>query len=146
MLTGTLIEVFNANVYQFWIFNYPWDTFTIPYLNVSATAIFIGWLMFSAIALLFTLFYEKLRPDKNIERAWVIGWVIAGTLVEVINAKFWQSWILLDKTVFGRYPIPFLDISIFVPLLGYTGIGIFSFWIIRILIMHFNKKDYKLIK
>lgn len=155
LITGMLIEIINANFYQVWVYKWPWNWFVIPFFNTSIITLTLGWLLLALGALVLAIFYEKLRTDKNIEHAWIIGWVLMGFIYEFINFKIWNMWVYTQSgnigsynvpNVFGHFLIPFLDFSIFVPIVGYAGCGLISFWIIKLLLKKFDSKRNKYVK
>ena len=140
LLAGVLIEFVNANIYQIWVYKFPWDLYVIPFVNTSLVTLTLGWFLLALGAFVLMFVYEELRPDQNIEHAWVIGWIAMGFLYEIFNSKIWQTWVYPQSTVFGKHLIPFLDFSIFVPIVGYAGVGLISFWIIKYVMKYAKKK------
>jgi hypothetical protein len=155
IVAGFIIEFLNANVYQIWVYKWPWNWFVIPFFNTSIITLTLGWLLLGLGSLVLTIFYEELRTDSNIQHAWIMGWVLMGFIYEFINSKIWNMWAYPQSgnigaytipSIFGHFVIPFLDFSIFVPIIGYAGCGLISFWVIRYILRNLNLKSGKPVK
>lgn len=134
LITGFLIEYLNENVYKIWIYYWPWNLYALPLLNTGLVSLTLGWLVLYSCALSLSLIYGKKFNDKKLSRTWIIGWILMGFILEFFNSKIYRTWIYSEMTIFGKFLIPFLGFGVFVPILGYGGVGLVSYLMTKYLI------------
>jgi hypothetical protein len=131
LLSGIFTELLNFNIYQIWVYEFPWNLWLIPILNLSPMIIFIWTGLFLVsyfiLNLLITILNVKHSGLKTFFKFWIISWIISGFLLESFNSLIYRTWYYPEQPLFSWLKIPFLNFSFFVPTIGWGGCGILTF-------------------
>lgn len=138
VIAGFITEILNQYLITFWIYDKPWTFFFYLPFPVGVPLI-LGWLAMAFIVLVLSLFIIRLKPRTRFAYSWITAWIIFGFLAEIFNAKVWQTWTYAEPHIWTKLIMPYLNFSIFVPILGYGGTGLATYWAYKYIIMALGK-------
>jgi hypothetical protein len=127
LAAGFIVETANE-VYlgRWWIYLSPWSSYG-PLGTSIGPLLLIGWLIMIGITI--SLSYLLVKYLKlGVFGAWLVSWLALGFAIETFNTLVWRTWYYHDGTIWETLVIPGLDYGILVPLLGYVGTGIFTYF------------------
>ena len=111
---------------RWWIYLSPWSLYGLLGTNIGPLLL-IGWFMMIGITI--TLSYLLVKYLKlGMFGAWLASWMALGFAIETFNALIWRTWYYHDGTIWKALVIPGMDHGILVPLLGYVGTGVFTYF------------------
>ncbi|HEY3422140.1 MAG TPA: hypothetical protein VGK13_03200, partial [Methanocellaceae archaeon] len=126
LATGMLQEIANElYLGHWWTYLFPWDLFALPGSRMGPLLL-IGWAVMVAIIML-TAFVIARHVRMEFLPAWIVSWMAFGFVVETFNALVWRTWHYAPGTLWKSFPVPGLDYSILVPVIGYGGTSILSY-------------------
>lgn len=142
IIAGFVTEILNQYVITFWVYDEPWTFLFYPPFPVGVPLI-LGWLAMTFIALVLSILAIRLKPRTKWAYSWIIGWIIVGFITEIINSKVWQTWTYVKPHLWTKAVMPYLNFSVFVPILGYGGTGLATYWAYKYIIMWFGKGNMR---
>lgn len=142
VIAGFLTEFMNTYIFHWWIYHKPWTVFFLPEIPVGAPLI-AGWVFMAVVVLLLTIVFENIRPRTRWQLYWVLSWIILGFAGEFFNSNVWRTWHYDPTTIWSQLVVPFLNFSIFVPIVGWGATGIITFWFHKYFLAAFGKGPYR---